>query len=53
MTAGHLPQKVMLYHQLHADIITAEALVDRPGVAVVESAAASGRHPTRSAPTSG
>ena len=38
VTAGHLPQKVMLYHQLHADIVTGqEVLVDRPGVAVVKS----------------
>jgi hypothetical protein len=38
VTAGHLPQKVMLYHQLHADIVSGqEALVDRPGVAVVKS----------------
>ena len=38
VTADHLPQKVMVYHQLHADIVTGqEALVDRPGVAVVKS----------------
>jgi hypothetical protein len=38
VTAGHLPQKVMVYHQLHAEIVTGqEALVDRPGVAVVKS----------------
>ena len=38
VTAGHLPQKVMLYHQLHADIVSGqELLVDRPGVAVVKS----------------
>jgi hypothetical protein len=38
VAAGHLPQKVMLYHQLHADIVSGqEALVDRPGVAVVKS----------------
>jgi len=38
VTAHHLPQKVMLYHQLHADIVSGqEVLVDRPGVAVVKS----------------
>jgi hypothetical protein len=38
VTANHLPQKVMLYHQLHAQIVTGqEALVDRPGIAVVKS----------------
>ena len=38
VTANHLPQKVMLYHQLHADIVTGqEVMVDRPGVAVVKS----------------
>jgi len=38
VTAHRLPQKVMLYHQLHADIVTGqEVLVDRPGVAVVKS----------------
>ena len=38
VTAHRLPQKVMLYHQLHAGIVTGvEALVDRPGVAVVKS----------------
>jgi hypothetical protein len=38
VAAHRLPQKVLLYHQLHADIVTGEeALVDRPGVAVVKS----------------
>ena len=38
VAAGHLPQKVMLYHQLHADIVSGqEQLLDRPGVAVVKS----------------
>jgi hypothetical protein len=38
VTAHHLPQKVMVYHQLHVDIVTGEeALVDRPGVALVKS----------------
>ena len=38
VTAHRLPQKVLLYHQLHAQIVTGqEALLDRPGVAVVKS----------------
>ncbi|WP_369136933.1 hypothetical protein [Modestobacter versicolor] len=38
VTTHRLPQKVMLYHQLHAQIVTGqEVLVDRPGVAVVKS----------------
>jgi hypothetical protein len=38
VTAHHLPQKVLVYHQLHVDIVTGEeALVDRPGVALVKS----------------
>jgi hypothetical protein len=38
VSAHHLPQKVMVYHQLHADIVTGEeALVDRPGVTLVKS----------------
>ncbi|MCU1619548.1 MAG: uncharacterized protein JWR28_514 [Modestobacter sp.] len=38
VTAHRLPQKVMVYHQLHADIVSGqEALLDRPGVAVVKS----------------
>jgi hypothetical protein len=38
VTAHRLPQKVLLYHQLHADIVSGqEALLDRPGVAVVKS----------------
>lgn len=38
VTAHHLPQKVLLYHQLHAGIVSGvEALLDRPGVAVVKS----------------
>ena len=38
VTAHHLPQKVLVYHQLRADIVTGEeAMVDRPGVAVVKS----------------
>jgi hypothetical protein len=38
VTAHRLPQKVMLYHQLHVDIVSGqEALIDRPGVAVVKS----------------
>jgi hypothetical protein len=38
VTTHLLPQKVLLYHQLHAQIVTGqEALVDRPGVAVVKS----------------
>ena len=38
VTEHRLPQKVMLYHQLHADIVSGQdALVDRPGVAVVKS----------------
>ena len=38
VTAHHLPQKVLLYHQLHAGIASGvEALLDRPGVAVVKS----------------
>jgi len=38
VTANRLPQKVMLYHQLHADIVSGqEVMVDRPGVAVVKS----------------
>ncbi len=38
VTAHHLPQKVMVYHQLHAEIVAGqEVLVDRPGVAVVKS----------------
>jgi hypothetical protein len=38
VTAHRLPQKVMLYHQLHVDIVSGqEVLVDRPGVAVVKS----------------
>jgi hypothetical protein len=38
VSAHHLPQKVLLYHQLHADIVTGQdMLVDRPGVAVVKS----------------
>jgi hypothetical protein len=38
VSAHHLPQKVLVYHQLHADIVTGEeALVERPGVALVKS----------------
>jgi hypothetical protein len=38
VSAHHLPQKVLVYHQLHVDIVTGEeALVDRPGVALVKS----------------
>jgi hypothetical protein len=38
VTAHLLPQKVLVYHQLHAGIVTGEeALVDRPGVALVKS----------------
>ena len=38
VTTHHLPQKVLLYHQLHADIVSGqEVMVDRPGVAVVKS----------------
>jgi hypothetical protein len=38
VTAHLLPQKVVLYHQLHADIVSGqEALVERPGIALVKS----------------
>ena len=38
VTADHLPQKVLVYHQLKVQIVTGEeAMVDRPGVAVVKS----------------
>jgi hypothetical protein len=38
VAAHHLPQKVLVYHQLHAQIVTGEeALVERPGVALVKS----------------
>ena len=38
VTANLLPQKVMLYHQLHTDIVSGqEALIDRPGIALVKS----------------
>ncbi|PZA22781.1 hypothetical protein DMO24_03340 [Modestobacter versicolor] len=38
VTTHRLPQKVMLYHQLHAQIVTGqEVMVDRPGIAVVKS----------------
>jgi hypothetical protein len=38
VTAHHLPQKVLVYHQLHAQIVTGEeVLVERPGVVLVKS----------------
>lgn len=38
VTAGGLPQKVMVYHQLHLDIVRDEQLLtDRPTVALVKS----------------
>jgi hypothetical protein len=38
VTAGRLPQKVMVYHQLHTDIVRDEQLLtERPGVALVKS----------------
>jgi hypothetical protein len=38
VTAHHLPQKVMVYHQLHVDIVRDELLLtDRPGVVLVKS----------------
>jgi hypothetical protein len=38
VTAGRLPQKVMVYHQLHVGIVRDEQqLTERPGVALVKS----------------
>ena len=38
VTAGRLPQKVLVYHQLHVDIVRDEQLLtDRPTVALVKS----------------
>jgi hypothetical protein len=38
VTAHHLPQKVMVYHQLHVDIVRDEQLLtERPGVVLVKS----------------
>jgi hypothetical protein len=38
VTANQLPQKVLVYHQLHVDIVRDEQLLtERPGVALVKS----------------
>ncbi|WP_448613881.1 hypothetical protein [Modestobacter sp. URMC 112] len=38
VTAGGLPQKVLVYHQLHVDIVRDEQLLtERPGVVLVKS----------------
>jgi hypothetical protein len=38
VTAGRLPQKVLVYHQLHVDIVRDEQLLtERPGVALVKN----------------
>ena len=38
VTANRLPQKVLVYHQLHVDIVRDELLLtERPGVVLVKS----------------